>query len=404
MNALISRAAVALALITVATNAEAATLYRLTDLGALPGSTTSVARAISNSGAIAGESGDGALQNTGVRFDGGITALPTFAGVNNTVIRGINNSGISAAIQQTTGGNDRAVLFTPSGVVQLGNLAGFASAGAFDVNNFGVATGYALLSGTNNFAQGSFPVIPNNVIRQVAVRWTNGVPVALSDLPALIINSAGSAINDAGMVAGNARLSINQLQRAILWGVDGSPTFLALGTGQIASRARAINEAGSVAGQVFFDNGDILGSVWSPSNSQFLLNPTAGFAQATTRGINSAGTVVGFANDVDGVLPSFGQIWTFNGSDYTATALDSLVVNLNGWQTQAAQAINDRGQIVGIGIDPNGFQRAYLLTPIPEPGSWAMMITGFGLVGGTMRRRRKSRTKSDAESLSFRLA
>ncbi len=392
MNALILRMAIALALITVTTSAKAATLYRLTDLGALPGSATSAARAISNSGAISGESGDGAIQNIGVRFDSGIVALPAFAGVDNTIIRGINNSGVSAAIQQTSGGNDRAVLLTTSGAIQLGNLAGFASAGAFDVNNFGVATGYALLSGRNNFAGGGFPVLPNTLTRQVAVRWTNGVPVALSDLPGLIINSAGSAINDAGMVAGNARLSINQLQRAILWDVDGSATFLALGTGQIASRARAINEAGSVAGQVFLDNGDILGSVWSGNNIQFLLNPTGdGFVQATTRGINSAGTVVGFANDADGLLPSLGQIWTFNGSGYTATALDSLVVNLGGWQTQAAQAINDRGQIVGIGINPNGFQRAYLLTPIPEPTSWAMMIAGFGLVGGAMRRRTKLR-------------
>jgi uncharacterized membrane protein len=394
MNASISRAAVALALITVATSAEAATLYRLTDLGALPGSTTSVARAISNSGAIAGESGDGSLQNIGVRFDGGITALPTFAGVDNTIIRGVNNSGVSAAVQQTTGANDRAVLLSPSGAVQLGNLAGFASAGAFDVNNFGVATGYALLSGSNFAAQGGFPVLSNTLTRQVAVRWTNGVPVALSDLPFLILNSAGSAINDAGMVAGNARLSINQQQRAILWGVDGSARFLALDFqgGQISSRARAINEAGSVAGQVFFNNGDILGSVWSPDNTQFLLTPTGvGYVQSTTRGINSAGTVVGFANDVDGLLPSFGQIWTFNGSGYTVNALDSLVVNLGGWQTQSPQAINDLGQIVGLGIDPNGFQRAYLLTPIPEPASWAMMITGFGMIGGAMRRRLKSK-------------
>ncbi|TFU00447.1 PEP-CTERM sorting domain-containing protein [Polymorphobacter arshaanensis] len=25
---------------------------------------------------------------------------------------------------------------------------------------------------------------------------------------------------------------------------------------------------------------------------------------------------------------------------------------------------------------------------VPEPASWAMMITGFGLIGGTLRRRR----------------
>jgi uncharacterized membrane protein len=390
MHALISRTAIAVALMMVATSAEAATLYRLTDLGVLPGSTTSVARAISNSGAISGESGGGSGQNTGVRFDGGIVALPTFAGVNNTVIRGINNSGVSAAIQQTTGGNDRAVLLTNSSVTQLGNLAGFASAGAYDVNNFGVATGYALLSGTNALAESGFPVLANALGQQVAVRWTGGVATALSNAAGVIRNATGSAINDSGLVAGNARLATNQ-QRAILWAADGSATILALGADQFFSRARAINELGSVAGQVFFGDGSFLGSVWS-GNNQFLLNPTgAGYVQSTTRGINSAGTVVGFANDLDGTLPTFGQIWTFNGTGYTATALDSLVVNLGGWQTQAAQAINDRGQIVGLGIDPNGLQRAYLLTPIPEPASWAMMIGGFGMIGASMRRRKRLR-------------
>lgn len=28
------------------------------------------------------------------------------------------------------------------------------------------------------------------------------------------------------------------------------------------------------------------------------------------------------------------------------------------------------------------------ITAVPEPASWAMLIAGFGLVGGTLRRRR----------------
>ena len=269
MRVLVSHFAVVAAL-TVATSAEAATLYRLTDLGVLPGVPTSVARTISNSGAIGGESGVGSNQNTGVRFDGGIVALPTLAGGDNTVIRGINNAGVSAAVIQMTGGDDRAALLTTGSAVQLGNLAGFAAAGAFDVNNFGVATGYALLSGRNGAAEGSFPVL-GNAVQQVAVRWNGGIATALGNANGIIRNATGSAINDAGMIAGNARLATNQ-QRAVLWGVDGSATLLALGADQVISRARAINEAGSVAGQVFFGNGDILGSVWSGSN-QFLLNP-----------------------------------------------------------------------------------------------------------------------------------
>jgi hypothetical protein len=44
--------------------------------------------------------------------------------------------------------------------------------------------------------------------------------------------------------------------------------------------------------------------------------------------------------------------------------------------------------------DPQGFSNAVLYTtaPIPEPATWAMMIAGFGLIGGAMRRRRSTAT------------
>ncbi len=382
----ISHALIAVALATVTPSAEAATLYRLTDLGIAPGQVSSIARTISNSGAIGGESGDqNQSQNVGVRFDGGLTVLPTLSGGTNTVIRGINNSGTSAAVIQSAGGNDRAALLTTTTTTQLGGLAGFASAGALDVNNAGVATGYALISGGNEAVQGGFPVV-SNARRQTAVVWHGGIATALSTGFGAIANSTGSAINESGAIAGNARLA-NNSQRGVLWNPDGSLTILALGQDQFRSRARAINDAGSVAGQVFLFDGRILGAVWSGAN-QFLLNPTGvGYDQSTTRGINSFGTVVGFANDSSGNLDTSGQIWNLTGNGYVATALDSLVINLNGWQTQAAQSINDRGQIVGVGLDPNGIVRAYLLTPVPEPASWAMMIAGFGIVGGAMRRR-----------------
>ncbi|QTD57022.1 PEPxxWA-CTERM sorting domain-containing protein [Parasphingorhabdus cellanae] len=43
---------------------------------------------------------------------------------------------------------------------------------------------------------------------------------------------------------------------------------------------------------------------------------------------------------------------------------------------------------------PGDFVRVLTVaTAVPEPASWAMMIGGFGLVGGAMRRRRKATTK-----------
>jgi hypothetical protein len=39
-----------------------------------------------------------------------------------------------------------------------------------------------------------------------------------------------------------------------------------------------------------------------------------------------------------------------------------------GWVLVSATAINDKGQIVGVGM-LNGYYRAYALTPVPEPAS-----------------------------------
>jgi hypothetical protein len=45
-----------------------------------------------------------------------------------------------------------------------------------------------------------------------------------------------------------------------------------------------------------------------------------------------------------------------------------------------------------ITLGTNGFSNAVLITPVPEPATWAMMLLGMGAIGLTLRsRRRKSR-------------
>ena len=40
------------------------------------------------------------------------------------------------------------------------------------------------------------------------------------------------------------------------------------------------------------------------------------------------------------------------------------------------------------GFVPVGIHSAFIAGAVPEPGSWALMIAGFGLTGAAMRRQR----------------
>lgn len=68
--------------------------------------------------------------------------------------------------------------------------------------------------------------------------------------------------------------------------------------------------------------------------------------------------------------------------------LNSLIDPLSGtgWSLLEATDINDAGQIVGTGLY-GGLTRAFLLTPVPEPESWAMLLVGLGVIGGIRQRR-----------------
>ena len=55
----------------------------------------------------------------------------------------------------------------------------------------------------------------------------------------------------------------------------------------------------------------------------------------------------------------------------------------NGTFLAGATGINDRGQIITNASDGH----SYLLTPVPEPETYAMFLAGLGLMGFIARRR-----------------
>ena len=62
-----------------------------------------------------------------------------------------------------------------------------------------------------------------------------------------------------------------------------------------------------------------------------------------------------------------------------------------GWVLKEAAGINDHGAIVGTAVNnllgiTDG--HAFLLSPVPEPETYAMLLAGLGLMGAMVRRRK----------------
>jgi hypothetical protein len=72
------------------------------------------------------------------------------------------------------------------------------------------------------------------------------------------------------------------------------------------------------------------------------------------------------------------------------TFLDASTVNA-GWALERAFDINARGWIVGDAHNTiTNANHAFLLTPIPEPETYAMFLAGLGLMAGMARCRRRA--------------
>ena len=140
--------------------------------------------------------------------------------------------------------------------------------------------------------------------------------------------------------------------------------------------------------------------------------------------VNTAGTIVGWADDMAGVQRAFlddaagmrtvGTIGTASTAygvsdagtvvgDYTLTTgdkrafvyadgsmqdLTALIPAGSGWVLTTARDVNGTGQIVGTGTI-NGVTHAYLLTPVPEPRT----VVGVAVLSSAVLARRRHRRR-----------
>lgn len=322
------------------------------------------------------------------------TDLGTIGG-NNSQAYGINNLGTVVGWSTTIGGASRATVWNGRNSTVLDTLGGSYSY-AYSINNSGVAVGVswgtgnayasaAIWNGTTptafNMQQGfdinSSGVVAGFINGQASV-WNGNTSTNLGTLGGS--TSIAWGINDSGVVAGYASTTGNAAIHATVWNGNIATDLGTLGGSN--SYAYRINNSGVVVG-----SSDITGNaathatVWNSDIATDLGGP--GYSQAN--GINNLGAVVGWASTATGTNAT---LWMGGTTTDLNTFLDASTVNA-GWRLVRALDINDQGVMVGDAENSlTGQTHAFVLTPVPEPETYAMLLAGLGLIGAIGRRRR----------------
>lgn len=334
-------------------SARAASLYTVTAIGPFfGGPVSSRADDINAAGQIVGTYGNPARPISGFLWDptNGIQDLGNLFGENYSLANAINDAGL--VVGQSVSGipSSRAVLWDANGDPQ--RLPTFLSdptndnSVANDINNQGQTVGVARSS------QGDR-----------AVLWENDRIIDLG------IAGEATAINELGWIAGNATNG-----GAFLWQNNQVTDLGAL------ESAEDLNDRGQVVGSSTCNN-TLCAFLWDNG----LLTPLGEFR--TALGINNLGWVVGYAAGGSSLESDRALLWE-NG---VAIDLNTRIDPSLGWTLYQATAINDKGQIVGLGKAPDptgagGSFNAFLLTPVAEPASTpesslllGLILTGVGL-------------------------
>ena len=366
-----------LCLVSAAPHAMAAGAYRLTDLGVVAGYSQSFSYGLSDNGQyVAGWVQQGTVTQ-GFRWSAalGMELLPlTGGGTSATASRAfsVNDSGVAVGESVLSATVRGATAWDTAGqTLALGTLpnpagAAFSSV-AFGINNSGTVAGWS-----------------DSADNTRAFTWTASVGMAsLGALPggtqtrAYSINAAGDVVGW-GTTAGADRG---------FWATPGLTSVGAV-SAAAASRTRAfgISNNGWVTGDARDPAVGDEAFAWSALNGLVTLGKMAGASSSFGADINSSGAAVGW--NQGGANGDEAYLWSQQDG---MLSLNSLLVDAAGWNVQRARAINDAGVVVANAVAADGSVRAVLLTPVPEPGSWALV--GVALLGltATSRQRRGSR-------------
>jgi probable HAF family extracellular repeat protein len=343
-----------------------------TDLGTLPGGTSSAAFWISSNGIIAGNAQNGEEdpfvsglgQSRAVLWKSGkIIDLGTLEGGYESTIASVNSKGQAVGFSMNTVPDDfslvapgfyptqtRAFLWRHGVMEDLGTLGG-DDAIANVINERGQIVGNSYTNTTPNATTGLPTLDP--------FLWENGKMIDLGTLGGTI--GAPAAFNNHGEVVGQSNLAGDVYSHAFLWTKQHG--MQDLGTlGGNTGVVNWINDAGDIVGKT-----DLPGSL-SPQDHhavlwrhghQIDLGALPGETNSNAYNVNSRGAVVGTSEDRAHMLIGVGEhafLWEGNGP---MVDLNTLIQPGASLQLTYAVAINDRGEIAGFGVPPGVLPEEY---------------------------------------------
>lgn len=337
----------------------AAQTYTVTDVGTLPGDSSSLAYFSNASGQVTGCSDNTTSQadlcqslapsEAYLWSSSGIQDLHNLPGNDSSIGYYVNDAGTVVGYSANTqSGIGHAFVWTKStGMVDLGTLPGGNGYSLADaITSKGIIVGQSFVSNGN--------------VHAVAWTLTNGkyqiqdygtLPGALYTYP--------YDINEKLQVAGVAYFD---KAGTMYHGFFASPTtgYKDLGTLQGGGNSFAdfINSSGIIVGSATstqFPNG--VAVAWDTTRKIHSIGTLPGGDTSFAGGVNDSNQVVGESTISGGASHAF--VWTIAGG---MKDLNKLIPQNSGWVLNHASAINNNGQIVGYGTI-NGENHAYILTP-----------------------------------------
>jgi len=325
----------------------------ITDLGLLPGGTTSAGLAINSEPMIVGLATDSNFDLQRPFWDANTADIVDFADNFNpasTAIPEHMNQSREMGGTEVYGDNVyQGIYWSPTGqAFVLPPLAGVdpqygaLHTKAHGINSQGQLAGAGKEGAPNFFTHAA--LWPNKDTKAIDLGFLGqGNPLNYSE---------AYGVNDLRHVVGNS--AIGSFIHGFLWR-NGQMTDLGALSGQVVSEASAINNSGLIVGK-----SNIFPVVWkydirNPGRAPRIrqLSIPAGFFSATPTAVNDSGDVVGYAGSPN--IDSHATLWR-----------DGMAIDLGVWpggHYSIANGINNLGQIIGTGtVSGNNLDHALMWT------------------------------------------